>query len=209
MKKVLLVLFLGVGLFSANAQINAITETGETVLLHKDGTWEYLDRVEAEAAAIAVNATPFVKAKDASFLVKSQNVNIGVWINPKKWSFTKGLQSDDAEYDFTKKGDDVYAMLISEKIEIPLETLKDIALENARSVAPDIEVSKEEYRTVNGQKVLCMQMDGTIQGMKISYYGYYFSNENGTIQLLAFTGQNIFKSKLKEIEEFLNGFVVL
>jgi hypothetical protein len=52
-----------------------------------------------------------------------------------------------------------------------------------------------------------MQMVGTIQGMRFTYYGYYFSNSNGTIQLLTYTGESLFDYYIEDIELFLNGFV--
>ena len=98
-------------------------------------------------------------------------------------------------------------MLISEKLEIPIESLKAIAIENAKGAAPDIKVIKEEYRNVYGLQVMLMQMVGTIQGMRITYYGYYYSNSNGTIQLLTYTGEELFNDYLDTIESFINGFV--
>ncbi len=84
---------------------------------------------------------------------------------------------------------------------------KGIAIENAKDAAPDIKVINEEYRSVNGVQVLMMQMSGTIRGMRFTYYGYYYSNSNGTIQLLTYTGENLFPNYLNDIEEFLNGLV--
>lgn len=98
-------------------------------------------------------------------------------------------------------------MILSEKIEIPLETLKSIAVENAKSVAPDLSIVKEEYRTVNGLKLLLMQMNGTMQGVKFSYYGYYYSNNQGTVQFITYTSQNLMDSYIPEIEKLLNGIV--
>jgi hypothetical protein len=191
------------------AQINAVTETGDEVLLSADGTWMYKNEDKLEDIKIPVNDKLFVKNEKSTFLVKSKKFNIGVWINPKTWNFAKGGDQDAFEFQFQKIGGDLYAMLISEQIEIPIETLKGIAVENARSAAPDIKVTKEEYRTINGTKVLLLQMTGTIQGLKFTYYGYYYSNANGTVQLLTYTGEKLFKSYFADIELFLNGFVVL
>lgn len=190
-----------------NAQVKAITETGEEVFLYDDGTWKYVDNNSTLNSEIAVNDTKFIKDKNSSFLVKSKKLNFGIWINPKEWSFTKGTDSDAFEFQFVLKGEDLYAMLITEKMQIPLESLKGIALENAKNVAPDTKIIKEEYRTVNGIQLLMMQMTGTIQGMRFVYYGYYYSNQNGTVQLLAYTGENLLKNYVDEIELFLNGFV--
>jgi hypothetical protein len=82
-------------------------------------------------------------------------------------------------------------------------------LENARSAAPDVRIIKEEYRTVNGIKLLMIQMQGTIQGINFVYFGYYYSYSGGTVQLLAYTSKQIFDEKEQELEEFLNGFVRL
>tara|TARA_B110000977_G_C10912787_1_gene429964 strand:- start:179 stop:808 length:630 start_codon:yes stop_codon:yes gene_type:complete len=190
-----------------SAQINAVTETGDEVILYEEGTWKYLNDSIIENSVIPVNDKEFFKGKKSTFLVKSKKLNVGIWINPKSWSFTKGTDNDAFEFQFQKKGDDLYAMLISEKMQIPIETLKGIAIENAKSAAPDIKVIKEEYRNVNGIQVLMLQMSGTIQGMRFTYYGYYYSNSNGTIQLLTYTGENLFNNYLNDIEVFLNGLV--
>ena len=54
-----------------------------------------------------------------------------------------------------------------------------------------------------------MHMTGTIQGVKFTYYGYYYSNSNGTIQFLSYTGNNLIKTYLNDIEILLNGLVEL
>ena len=71
------------------------------------------------------------------------------------------------------------------------------------------EITKEEYRIVNGAKVLLLQMNGTMQGIKFSYYGYYFSNSNGTVQFVTYTSTNLITSYLPKIELLLNGIVEL
>ena len=207
MKKIILTVLLLIFVQLINAQIRAITETGDEVILYKGGSWSYVNDSIIESPKISVNNKKFFKSKKSTFLVKSKNLNVGIWINPKSWSFTKGTENDAFEFQFQKKGDDLYAMLISEKIQIPIETLKAIAIENAKRVASNIKVIKEEYRNVNGIKVLMMQMSGTIQGIKFTYYGYYYTNSNGTIQFLSYTGENLFTNYQYSIEEFLNGLI--
>ena len=194
---------------NSQAQINALTETGQKVKLFADGTWKYDEPQEATQSEIKMNDQKFDRNPKSDFLVKSSKFNIGVWINAKQWTFEKEKPEESAEYTFRKKGGDLYAMLIAEKVQIPLETLKEIALENARDAAPDIKVTKEEYRMVNGKKMLLLQMAGTIQGMRFMYHGYYYSNENGTVQFIAYTGDKLLKENLNDIEMLLNGLVEL
>ena len=208
MKKLCLSLIFISSFTILSAQEKAVTETGEEVILHTDGTWSYLDS-EFEFKEIPVNKKSFKKSDNASFLLKSSRVNLGFWLDPKKWSFKKAANNEDAEYELQLKNGDLYGMIITEKVEIPLETLKDIAIENGRAVAPDLKIVKEEYRNVNGTKVLLIQMNGSTQGIKFSYYGYYYSNSNGTIQFVTYTSQNLLDSYVNDCEELLNGIVVI
>ena len=207
MKELLASLFFMILFSTSVAQINAITSTGEEVVLYDDGTWKYLNDSLDKIEEIPVNSALFFKSEEATFLVRSKRTNVGIWINPKHWSFKKGEEGEPAEFQFQRKGDDLYGMLIAEKISIPIESLKGIAINNARSVAPDIRVIREEYRTVNGLELLMMQMAGTIQGTKFIYHGYYYSSPSGTVQLLTYTGENLFQQYEERIEDFLNGFV--
>jgi len=202
----LISLFAFQGIF---AQISAVTQNGDEVVLYDNGTWSFAgENKEQEAKEIPLNELVFEKDKSAIFLIKSTKTNTGLWINPKKWNFSKAGNDTEAEYELVLKEGDLYALIITEKMEIPLEALKNIVLENAKNVAPDAKIKHEEYRIVNGLKILQLEIDGTVQGIKFSYFGYYFSNEKGTTQLISYTSQNLMKKSKNVCEELLNGFVV-
>ena len=189
------------------SQIKAVTETGDEVILFEDGTWKYADTTKTEKEDISINPKKFTKNSSATFLLKSTKAGVGVWLNSKKWLFNKGENNEDAEYELHLKGKDLYGMMITEKIQIPLESLMNIALDNAKKAAPDAKVIKKEYRMVNDKKMLFMQMNGTLEGVKFSYYGYYYSHENGTIQFVIYTSQNLLNEYISDAEELLNGLV--
>lgn len=195
------------------SQKNAITDTGDEVILYDDGTWEYKNNdfglpPTDDSEEIKLNPNKFEKEEESTFLLKSDRVNYGFWLNPKKWSFKKAVSNEDAEYELRFKNGDVYGMIITEQIGMPLSTLKSIALENGRIVAPDLKIITEEYREVNGNKVLFLQMDGTTQGIKFSFYGYYYSNDEGTVQIVTYTAQNLLGKYKEAYDELLNGFVI-
>lgn len=213
MKKLVFVFISLAILNTADAQVKALTETGREVILYKDGTWKYTQdstgAAESSAAVLKLNPVTFSKPAASTFLVKSKVVNIGVYINPGKWTFSPSRNEEEAsEYTFKMKSGDGYAMLLTEKTEIDLEEMKQIALINAKEAAPDAKVESAEYRMVNNIKVLCMKITGTIHGIKFKYFGYYYSNANGTIQLISYAGQKLLDQSYKEFEEFLNGFVL-
>lgn len=207
--RILSVMFLLFIAFNLFADQKAVTEEGDMVILHDDGTWVYEDGKADSVDVIKTNPKKFVKNKDSVFLLKSTKTNSAFWINPKKWSFEKNVNNhDSAEYTFNVKGSDLYGMVISEQIEVDVDELVKLAFNNAKNVAAGMKVVKKEYRVVNGNKVIYMEMEGTIQSIKFTYLGYYFSNSSGSTQFLTYTGSGLVDKYRADIDDLLNGFVI-
>jgi len=81
-----------------NAQIHAITDTGDQVVLYQNKTWRYINDSINTESKISINEKEFSKDKKSSFLVKSKNLNIGIWIDPQTWSFSKEVSNNAAEF---------------------------------------------------------------------------------------------------------------
>ncbi|MCB0705692.1 MAG: hypothetical protein KDC34_10300 [Saprospiraceae bacterium] len=191
----------------------AYTENGDTVVLYNNGQWEYLENfldTEKTAYEIPTNNTKFSKPKKSTEQAGGGKGGYEIWYNPVIWKRIPPAEiNEDADNAFEMKGDDAFAAVIFERMEIPMESLLEIALENAQTVAPDANLVKQEWRTVNGQKVLFGQIEGTLSGIKFTYYSYYFSNGDGTIQFTTFTGQGIFDELRPAMEDLLNGLIIL
>ena len=186
-----------------------MTEEGDVVILNDDGTWNYEEVNGSRDIELTTNPNIFKKDNSSDFVLKSKKTNSIFSINPKKWTFTKNKNGNEpAEYKFKLKNADLYGMAISEQIEIDIEQLTKIAVSNAKGAAPDVKVVKKEYRVVNGNKVIYMEMVGTIQSIKFKYLGYYFSNSSGSTQYLVYTGESLVDKYKSDIDNFLNGFSV-
>ncbi len=182
----------------------AVTEDGRKVLLNSNGTW----RLYGSTASVAPSPgkLPFKKADGASSVFKSKGDKFQVWYNPTKWHQKKSADSDKPT--FEHKDGDIYAMILAERFSMTLDALRDLAIQNAQNVAPDVRVTHEEERIVNGKKVLCMSFEGTISGVPFTYFGYYYAGKNGIIQLITYTAQNLFEEYRGEMTEFLNGLKI-
>lgn len=195
-----------------NAQTKALTENGREVILLDNGTWKYendsINDNSIKIDTLITNKQLFTKTAGATFLVKSKNLNIGIYINPTKWTFAPHKDNESSpEYRFSLKAGDGFGMMITENTEIDLENMRQIALLNAQKASIDVKETFAEYRIVNQKKILCLKFEGTIKGIKFVYYGYYFSNSNGTVQLITFCSKQTFNGVKKELENLLNGFV--
>jgi hypothetical protein len=204
------ILFLAIGL-SALSQTKAITTSGDTVLLNEDGTWVYQDKYSSSANIdkILLNDTKYTKpAASTKFLSGGKGI-YEIWYDPSIWvKANPSKYNDDAELALEMNGKMAYGIMIYEKVEIPVESLLEIALENAQSSAPNFKIISREYRIVNGNKVALMQMEGNIEGINATYYSYYYSNSSGTWQFHTYTMTSLFKQLKKQMEALLNGLVI-
>ncbi|MEK9160134.1 MAG: hypothetical protein AAB383_05400 [Patescibacteria group bacterium] len=141
-------------------------------------------------------------------LVSGSQVGYSINYDPSKWSAIPGAAGEDAEYEFEHVDGDVYALVIAERVELDYETLKEIALENAQSVAPDALIVFEEERTVNEVPLHVLKIDGTLYGIPFEYYGYYYGGPVGTIQFITYTSSNLTSEYEADLTELLNGLTI-
>lgn len=218
MKKFTICLILGLMSQMAFAQEKAITESGDTLIIYSDGTWDYYENfvnpgsraLPKDNVPITENPTPFTKPSGNTTKLEGGNGMYALYYNPTKWKRTPpGRLNAEAEYALQTSTNDAFCLIIYERIEIPQETLLDVAVTNAKSAATNAKMVKKEYRTVNGTRLINGTMEASINDIGFVYYSYYYSDERGTIQLITFTGDSLFEEIRPDLEELLNGFVVL
>ena len=196
----------------AKSQTKAFTENGYEVLLFDNGTWQYLNDSNSNKAvlidSLIINPKIFNKTKGTNYLIKSKIFNIGVFVNPNKWTYNIHTENEkNPEFKFRQKSGEAFVMMTTEKTQVELEIMRTIALKNIRKVDIYARELSAEYRIVNKNKVLCLKFQATIDHINFIFLGYYYSNSNGTVQLVCSITKKYFENDEKEIEEFLNGFV--
>jgi hypothetical protein len=127
-----------------------------------------------------------------------------LWVDGARWKAQKSTGSD-AFFLLTHRRGDAWVVVVAEKTFASLVTLKKLALDHARQTATEVRLTREEWRLVNGLEVLCLQFDATVQGIPLTYFGYYHSHATGTIQVLAYAGQQRFAEFQGEFAGLLNG----
>ena len=75
-------------------------------------------------------------------------------------------------------------MMLTEKTDIPLASMANIALINAKKASMDARIVHQEYRN-------------------------YYTNDNGTLQLVGYTSEKLFQKDKKDMEDLLNGLTVI
>lgn len=194
---------------SASAQVKAVTENGEEVILYSDGTWKSTEAPKP-GWETRLDTLVVTKSEKSTFLVKGKKLKYGIWMNPKKWTFSgeKNASVPAAEYFFRFKEGDLYAMTVPEEVQVSFESLPKLALKLAQNMDPNAHVTHEDIRIVNGSLVRYIEMKATVEGMELVYVGYYYSGKEGIIRFLGFMSQNLLTKYRKDIDELLSGFTM-
>lgn len=182
--------------------LEARTEDGTGVKLLPDGTWEYVTVEEPQS--LPPNST----AQRAKTVIKGKRGTYGIWIDEDKWRMLEVSSDPAAELSFSHTTGNGYAKVFDEMAYSPFEELKNIALENIKKTAPDAKITHGEKRSFNGNKVLYMKIEGTVQSIPTAFLGYYYAGEAGTIQIITYAAQDVIDSLEPDCMEFLNGFKI-
>lgn len=211
MKYLLIAILLTLNLDVLGQEI-VVTERGDSVILNANGSWDYLSNLSGamqEELIIEENDNLFKLPKEAGVDAKGLDDAYRVYYDNEVWRRISPAElNEEADLSWSMNGGDAYAMVIFEEIEIDIEDLSQIAFDNAREISNGMEMVSREYRNVNGKTLICMEMAGVLSGMKISYYSYYFSYENGSIQFHTFTGTKILEKYRSRFEDMLNGLII-
>jgi hypothetical protein len=194
-------------IFLSGADQKASTESGQEVILHDDGTWTYV--VKSTAAKITGSAAEYTKDPSALLQYKGKRGTFALYLASGEWTQTSKSSNQAAEAQFQFKDGDLLALVVSERLAMPLDALKGVAVSYWKAVDADARIIKEEKRRVNGKEVLCLIANVKARGIPFTFYGYYYSGKQGAVQVVTWTGQNLFDELKPEMEKFLNGFVVI
>ena len=194
------------------AQQRALTEDGKEVVLFDNGTWKFVNESDAKALETTItNNNLFEKSRNASFLMKSKKLDVGVYFDPKKWKLATQNISPHVEYFFAERNsnDGYFGFMITEKVQIAtLKNLKDLIIENVNRNVDYFRLKESEYRTVNGMKVLYIRYAANTKGMDFEYAGNYYINSDGYAGVVGFSSQKVFEQSFGAVQELINGISV-
>lgn len=208
MKKYLFLL-LSVFSISIHSQIKALTEEGKEVVLFDNKTWKFINESDEKTLEeIKSNTQLFNKPTDATFLMKSKKMEIGIYFNPKKWKIiNNGFSSAFIDYYFNNITDpSLFAIFGSENVPIQtLKNLKELVIAGVQRNADYFRLKESEYRTVNDIKVLHLKYSVNTKGIDFEYVGNYYLTPEGYGAITAYTFGNKFEERKTELENFING----
>jgi hypothetical protein len=164
----------------------------------------------ARAASNALNAPagassgPAAASKDTSATLSLVRGAFQLTYDPRKWTQQKTAEANGVQLNHVSG--DAYLRVIAERVQIDSGSLRDVALTNARTTAPDVQLDSETWRTVNGLRALVLKYTGRASGIRFTFLNQMYSDASGTVQLAGWTGSNLFDEYQRDFQELFQGF---
>jgi hypothetical protein len=116
--------------------------------------------------------------------------------------------NEAGNYQFEHSSKAAYIKVISEPAQVPFEKTADIALRNARAVDANAKEVRRGSRLVNGVRMAFSEYEATVNNIAVVFYGHYYSDDAGTIQVLGWSTRDLIDSYRDKIDGFVSGFQI-
>ena len=124
--------------------------------------------------------------------------------DPAKWK--PQAATETGVVSLAHSSGEAFLRVITQRVEVERAHLTDVALRSAKRSSPDVRVASESWRTVNGLRTLLLRLDGVAGGNRYTYYNQLYSDGAGTVQIVAWTGTNLFDEFRRDFLELFAGF---
>lgn len=181
--------------FCAPDDLRGVTVDGRKVILKKDGTWRFDEKLSPLNSTSSAERSPYQPA------VKKFSVSY----DAQKWISTSDKEDMSNKRIFKHKKLPVYSMVISDEIPATNEMVKRVVIYNAKKAGAEPTIVVDESRKVDGKDVGVVSFVAALQDIEFMFTGNYYGDENGNIQVMCYTAVQLFHKYQNECNEFING----
>ena len=131
------------------------------------------------------------------------NRNISLKYDPDRWRQTAPEQ--EGQLTLAHSSGEAHAIVIVERIGVPIDSVRDIALANAQSVDPQAAIIFQQQRRINGVEFRFLKIEAERNSVPMAYWGCFYGGPFGTVQVVAYTAKSRLPEFEKEFTDLLNG----
>jgi hypothetical protein len=171
-----------------------------------DETYGTLAAADRESATYAALAAP--PASGRAMTLDLLRGRASLRFDGSVWTqfYNPGEPSDIMQY--KHDSEELFFKVTADRIEVPLDKIEDFNLTQMKAVDPKVRVARRGSRMVNGQRLVVLEIDATIDAVPFTFLGHYYSSDAGTVQIVAWTGRNLLNEKRPLVEAIVSGFQV-
>lgn len=158
-----------------------------------------------------VNPYPYEVPEIANYYKQDAQGRYRLWYRAEEWmplNDTGGGNGPALTLAHLPSNGEALAMLTVVPQSVDLKALVDQTIGDAQQISSSARLVAQEMRLVNDRYLLCLRLDGSLQGRNFTYYSYYRAAPNYTLQLTIYAPREVFLQNQQTFLALLNGLVV-
>jgi protein TonB len=157
---------------------------------------------------VSPKASPYIRLPSRNRLFKTRVAGFRLWADAS-WVPVKTKATEKYDVALDHVADNVQAVVITQSGSAAAASLADLAILCARKRDPNSVLTAVENRVVNGHELVCITYESTVKAELMTFYGYLYSEDQGTVEVIGMAPQKLFPTYRAEITELLNGLEIL
>lgn len=161
------------------------------------------ERSANESALRQPDGKQYRKSATATKAIPADFGDATLWLDPAKW-VEYSREPGVVRYNHTNKH--VLGWMLADRTGgIRTSAMKDIVLRNAQRVDPNVRITLDDRRVVNGREVLYIEYLLTQNSIPIRFAGYYHGGLKTNLHVVSYCIAAEFETYQKDVDEFING----
>ena len=146
------------------------------------------------------------KASAATRAFKIDFADATLWLDWLKW-FDEKREPGKITFQHVDRRVLGY-VLVDRTPGIPTSKMSDLALRNAMRLDPDARIRRQEFRQVNGKRMLYLELVLSQNSPPMVFAGYYHGGVKSNLQAVSWTFEKDFDKYRGVMEEFISGIEI-
>lgn len=148
----------------------------------------------------------YYKSSAATKAIPADFGDATLWLDPAKW-IEYNREPGAIRYNHINKH--VLGWMLADRTGgIRTSAMKNMVLRNAQRVDPNVRVTLDDHRVVNGREVLYVEYLLTQNSVPVRFAGYYQGGLKSNLQIVAYCVAAEFETQKDVVDEFINGIEI-
>lgn len=131
--------------------------------------------------------------------------NFRLIYKPTKWRVQKNTTD---VFELTHVKGAAYARFIIGQRRLSTEKLVEVAIEDFKKADAGAHEISREPKTIDGVTIISLRVEAVPRGVPLTFWGYYFGGDAGTVQILTYVGSSSFEKYEPDLGELLDGLQI-
>jgi uncharacterized protein YgiM (DUF1202 family) len=125
-----------------------------------------------------------------------------------KWTRST-VEGEPNSFQLTNSTGDLSVKVVTSRLQVSLDKVPDLELASTQKTDPRARIIDRRFEKVNGVRMGSFQMLATVSGVEFWYYTRYYSDTNGTIEVIGYTASNPIQQVGPVFDKVLDGLRIV